>query len=74
MLSTKSPLLITLVLSSCTLYGVVDDCVQEELLKACQSDEVFARQTERDFDLKECLRSRERASIRLVCTKSMGNQ
>ena len=67
-------LLIPLALSSCTLYGVVDDCVQDELVKACQSDEVFARQTERAFDFKECLKTRERAAIRLVCAKSMGSQ
>jgi hypothetical protein len=48
--------------------------VQDELVKACQSDEVFARQTERAFDFKECLKSRERAAIRLVCAKSMGSQ
>ena len=65
-------LLIILLLHSCTLYGIVDECVKDYLVDACKSDEQFAKQTERPFDFKQCLEQRERNSIRVVCTQTMG--
>ena len=67
-------LLILLPLTSCTIYGVVDECVKDYLVDACKSDEQFAKMTERPFDFKQCLAQRERNSIRVVCAQTMGDQ
>jgi hypothetical protein len=52
----------------------VEDCVQEQLVYACRNDEAFARETERSFDFKQCMRTRERASIRMVCAKGLAGK
>ena len=67
-------LLIMLPLTSCTIYGVIDECVKDYLVDACKSDEQFAKMTERPFDFKQCLEQRERNSIRVVCAQTMGGQ
>ena len=61
-------------LTACSLYDVVDDCVQEQLVYACRTDEAFARETEHAFDFKRCMRTRERASIRIVCAKGLAGK
>jgi hypothetical protein len=67
-------LLLFFSLAACSLYDVVEDCVQEQLVYACRNDEAFARETEHAFDFKQCMRTRERASIRMVCAKGLAGK
>ena len=60
-------------LTACSLYEAVDDCVQEQLVNACRADEAFALETERSFDFKQCLGSREKTSLSVFCTKGLAN-
>jgi len=67
-------LLLFLSLTACSLYDVVEDCVQEQFVFACRNDEAFARETEHAFDFKQCMRTRERSSIRVVCAKGLAGK
>jgi len=74
MLTKLIYLLLFLSLTACSLYDVVEDCVQEQLVFACRNDEAFARETEHAFDFKQCMRTRERSSIRVVCAKGLAGK